>query len=193
MFLFIFVMRQSIEIERLKRKDLVLTGKRRMKVKCHHYWKVNEINSLRAAQLEELYPHIFLKLSASWVWRCSLSLSDGHRREIRSRMRFTKTAFIPSLLLDGSHLFQVGGCFQISSHEKAKFNSGSASEAKGLPRIRMPTRRDNKYMQSVTREFSLFSARTWCEPKWDAPPQQSGLFLLSQKGLKKAEGGCCPH
>lgn len=87
-------------------------------------------------------------------------------------MRFTKTVFIPSLLLDGSHLFQVWDCFQIFTHEKAKCNSGSASEAKGLPRIRIPTSTDNQYMQSVTGGgVSLFSARTRCEPRRVALPQ----------------------
>lgn len=36
-----------------------------MKVKCCHYWKVEEINGSRVAQMEEFYPNIFLKLSDS--------------------------------------------------------------------------------------------------------------------------------
>lgn len=62
--------------------------------------------------MEEFCPNLFLKLSDSQQSLVlSLSLSDGQGRPIHRRTRFTKTVFIPSLLFDGSHLFQVIGQF----------------------------------------------------------------------------------
>lgn len=163
----------SVGIKEAGIEGFSIRWKKQMKVKCRPYWKVDEINSLRMAQMEEFYPNIFLKLSSSQLavfgaLFLSLMVTGGQSTGVCASQK----QYLFHLCCLMAHIYsKLGAVFRYPPMEKAKCNSGSASEAKGLSRIQIPTSRDNKYMQSVTREFSLFSARTWCEPRRDALPQ----------------------